>query len=418
MTKLGPLALSLVLSILAAFPAAGFGDEGAPTGPVLSFSPAPVSFAKTTAGAESTTEAVDVYNAGEAAVSVDKVTVEGGDSGDFKLTGSNCGWLDPGQHCTAWVVFAPGSPGAKSTTLGLQLKEAPEQTVPLSGEAVPVQLSFSPGSYDFGIRRTNDSASTGFQLTNGGEAAAQVGSVGTGGRDSGSFWIGNNDCWGGRWLQPGESCNLQVYFNPWDATPYEAELQAYAYGVSFTADLAGTGGRPQLEPDSNPVDFGQVTVGKSGPVQTIVLTNEGNLAGGYFIAVIAGGSVGSFELIDETCTGDAIAPGGTCVVRVRFKPQDLGEKVARLALFGDSDGGTMVMLAGEGVSGSTAGQPQSAAGAAASAANVAKPPVPSRGKRRRFGRGAALFAGQARCPAAKPCRRTRGLLGRTAVNGG
>ncbi|HEX5929714.1 MAG TPA: choice-of-anchor D domain-containing protein [Solirubrobacterales bacterium] len=384
------VALSISL-LAAALPAGAHAAEEA----ALTFNPAPVAFAKTTAGSESQNLTVDIRNTGGAGVAVDQVVVEGVDSGDFKLSGAGCGWLDPEQQCSAWVSFAPGSQGAKLASLVVKLKEAPEQAVALSGEAVPVQLAFVPTSHDFGIQRVNrGEGSATLQLFNVGEAAAQLGSVGIGGANPGNFWTNGGDCWGGRWLQPGESCNVQVGFNPWETVAYEAELQAQAHGTTFGAVLTGFGGRAQVEPASNPVEFAPVAVGSAGPVETIVLTNNGNLPGSFFIAVIAGGSVGSFQLIDESCSAAAVEPGATCTAQVRFAPQATGPKTARLALFGDDDP-TMVMLAGEGL----APPPVASAQALDAAALPAAP-----GQHRRFAHGKTLYAGQARCHAAK-CRK-------------
>ena len=346
--SLALLALAAALLVAAAFPPVGLAAEEGGEGPVLAFSPAPLDFGKTTAGTESATVTVDVYNEGGASANVTGVGAEGGDSADFKVSGSNCGPLDPGQHCSAWVLFAPGSTGAKQSTLVVALKEAPSQTTALAGTGVAPLLTFTPGSHDFGIQRTNESQATNFQLTNSGEAFVNLGSVGIAGPDAGNFWTSNSDCWNGRRLDPGESCNLQVYFNPWNPVEYHAQLQAYVNGSTFAADLSGTGGQAMLEPDANPVDFDPVAVGGEGPVRTIVLTNDGNIAGAFFIAVIAGGDSGSFRLLDESCTGEPLAPAATCVAHVRFTPQSGGPKVARLALFGDGEGGTMVMLRGEG----------------------------------------------------------------------
>lgn len=389
-------AISISLLAAVAPPAtAGAAEEA-----LLGFNPSPVGFAKTTAGTESQNLAVDVHNAGGAGVSVDQVVVEGGDASDFKLQGSDCGWLEPDQHCSVWVSFAPGSTGAKAAALVVRLKEAPEQSVALTGEAVPVQLSFAPTSYDFGIQRVNrGEGSATLQLLNTGEAAAQLGSIGIEGVDRNNFWTNGGDCWGGRWLQPGESCNVQVGFNPWDTVAYEAELQASAHGTTFTAPLSGFGGRARVEPATNPVDLGAVAVGEVGPIETIVLTNHGNLPGNFFIAVVAGGSVGSFQLIEESCSAGPVQPGATCSVQVRFAPQATGPKVARLALFGD-DEPTMVMLTGEGL------EPlpgESASDLEAAAAPRALGAAP-RDRARHFSRGKALRAGQARCHAAK-CRK-------------
>ena len=400
------LAVLSISLLAAALPSVAYAAED----PVLSFSPAPVDFAKVTTGSESQNQTVDVHNTSGAGVAVDQVVVEGGDSGEFKLNSGNCGWIEAEQHCSVWVSFAPASAGAKAATLVVKLKEAPEQTVALSGAAVPVQLAFAPTSYDFGIQRVNrGEGSATLQLFNTGEAAAQLGSVGIGGANPGNFWTNGGDCWGGRWLQPGESCNVQVGFNPWETVAYEAELQASAHGTTFGATLTGFGGRAQVESASNPVALGSVAAGSVGPVETIVLTNNGNLPGNFFIAVIAGGSVGSFQLLDEDCTGAPLAPGASCTVRVRFAPQEAGVKSARLAMFGDDEGGVMVILTGEGLPALEV-PAQDGPGAA--------PPFAIRAQHRRFSRGSGLAAGRARCQGAKLCRRAKALRTRSAVSGG
>ena len=344
------LALAAALLLTAVFPASGLAaEEGEGPTPDLSFSSPELDLGKATPGTETAATVVDVSNLGASAVAIDKVTLEGGEAGDFKLTGSNCGWLEPGHSCSAWVSFMPSATGVRQTALVVQPKEAPAASLPVSGSGVAAQISFTPGSHDFGIQRTNESASSWFQLSNSGEAFVQVGSTGIGGPDSGNFWVNNSDCWSGRRLEPGESCNLQVNFNAWDMVAYAAELQASANGGTATAALAGTGGRAMLEPDAQPLELGDVGVGTVGAVRAIVLTNNGNFPGAFFIAVVAGGDSGSFELLDESCTGGMVMPGATCVAHVRFQPQSAGPKLARLAMFGDGDGGTMVMLSGNGV---------------------------------------------------------------------
>ncbi len=408
--RLLPLALSLLVSV--AFPATGLAAEEGGEAPLLAFSPAPVELAKTTAGAESATQTLDVYNAGAAAVAVDSIAIGGADPGDFKLQGSNCGWVDPGQQCSASVSFAPTSPGAKTATLSVKLKEAPEQVVSLQGEAVPAELAFTPSSYDFGVQRVNRGEGSGsLQLSNEGEAPTQLGWLGIAGPDSNNFWTNGGDCWNGRWLAPGESCAAGVGFNPWDTVPYEAELQAHVNGATFGATLSGHGGRAQVEATVAPVAFAATPVGSAGPVATIELVNNGNLPGSFFIAVIAGGSVGSFQLLDEDCTAAPLAPGASCTAQVRFTPQGTGVKTARLAMFGDDEGGVMVMLSGEGLPALGAPALNGPAAVGARTAMVG-------GKHRRFGRGSALSAVRARCRGGKLCRRAKALRGRTVASGG
>ena len=158
---------------------------------------------------------------------------------------------------------------------------------------------------------------------------------------SNAFGANANDCWS-RWLQPSETCSVQIYFNPHDTVPYSAQIRASYNGYSFTADLSGTGGRAIVEASPNPADFGSATAGAADSTRTINVTNSGDLPAGFFIAVIAGGDSGSFHLVDESCTSAPVMPSGSCAVHVRFTPQGAVSKSARLALFGDDDGGAMV----------------------------------------------------------------------------
>lgn len=226
---------------------------------------------------------------------------------------------------------------------------APEGSEEGSPPAPPApQLSFEPGSYDFGLRQVNNNDQTTIQLRNTGEATAPVYSLQLNG-GSGAFWLGQSDCYG-RTLNPNESCYVQVNFGPWDGIPFSAQLRAESEGgTAFTANLSGEGGRARIGAETESTNFGSVPVGSPGVTKTIDVTNTGNYPGGSFIAVIAGGAIGSFQLLDENCTGIPLSPGATCNLVVRFQPLSTGAKTARLGLFGDSDGGAQIMLTGVGL---------------------------------------------------------------------
>ena len=226
-------------------------------------------------------------------------------------------------------------------------------------EPVAPQLAFEPGSYDFGLHEANrENTQNNFQLRNVGSVAAPIYSLQIAGSGSGAFWIGNSDCYG-RTLEPGETCSVQVSFNPYDVAPFSAQLRAEsAAATTFTAELSGEGGRPELTAATNPTNFGSAPVGAGGVTKTIDVTNKGNMPGGAFIAVISGGAVGSFHLLDENCTGIPLSPEATCNLQVSFDPISTGAKTARLFLVGDGDGGVQISLTGIGL------EPGSQAGAA------------------------------------------------------
>jgi hypothetical protein len=347
--QIGAAVLVLAALTLLSLPATGLAAppvEGA--GSPLSVSPSPIVAPATTVGYNGQALEVEIANPGEEA-SIEKVTIEGAEAGEFFSNGSNCSTLGEGQKCQFFFGLKPGSAGLKQATMVVTFQggRSPESFA-VSGEAVEPELEFSPSGHDFGLRRINgETVSTSFQLTNVGAAPVQINILEIQG-DTSVFWTGNTNCWSGA-LASGQSCSVEVNFNPHDRVSYSAELRAVVNGSAFGATLNGRGGRAVIASTENPFDFGAATVGSQSGVRAITIANSGDLPAGFFIAVIAGGDAGSFQLLDENCTGGELLPAASCTAHVRFAPQGPGPKLARLALFGDGEDGTMVFLKGEGV---------------------------------------------------------------------
>lgn len=341
-----------VLVLLVALAALTLPAMASAAPPPLTVTPDPVAVPKTTVGLSSGTIEVVLRNDGPEVAKVEGIWLSGEDAGEYALQGSNCGTLNEGEQCQAWFWFAPNSEGTKTAALSVAVYERPTQEITLKAEAVPAKLTWSPETEDYGLQSVNRGEERYLQLENTGEAPVSFNNLQIAGPDSGNFWTSDSSCWGlpSGMIEPGQSCWVQVYFQPYEMRPYEAELVANAGAFSFAAPLRGEGGRAELVPAANPFGFGAAGVGGPGAQRTITLTNEGNMPGAFFIAVIAGGDSGSFELLEEDCSGfEPVGPGETCTAQVRFQPQSPGAKTARLALFGEDDGGTMVMLEGEGV---------------------------------------------------------------------
>ncbi len=343
------LAISLALlacALVAPAAALAAPEEGSGT---LAVSPSPVVLPPTTVGTQSPLQTISFEYQGSGEVLVQKVAIEGPEAGEFFVNGTNCGGLAEAQKCEAWIALKPGAEGLKQATLkvifvGLH----PEESVEISGRGVPAQISLDPTSFDFGLHRINRENAVGFfQLSNDGEGEVQLGKLEIGG-DTESFWTAPSGCWG-IWLAPGQSCFIEVDFNPHEMRTYAAELHASAHGTTATAALSGEGGRAIIEPPASPVDLGTATVGSQGEVRSITLQNTGNLPEAFFIGIVAGGDSGSFRLLDENCSGREILPLDSCTAQVRFEPLGPGPKAARLAFFGDGEGGVMVNLHAEAV---------------------------------------------------------------------
>ncbi|HWA53553.1 MAG TPA: choice-of-anchor D domain-containing protein [Solirubrobacterales bacterium] len=221
------------------------------------------------------------------------------------------------------------------------------------------QLTLEPGSYAFGLVEANrENRETTFELRNTGSVSAPVYGLEVTGPGSWNFSTGNTSCFLHA-LEPGESCYVQVSFHPQEVASFSVQLRAVtAGGISTTAELSGEGGRSQLGVATDPTNFGSVRVGSGGVIRTIDVTNKGNMPGGVFIAVIAGGAVGSFHLLDENCTGVLLSPRATCNLQVKFEPIGTGAKTARVLLVGDGDGGTQVTLTGIGLDPAPSAEPK------------------------------------------------------------
>ncbi|MFN8218285.1 MAG: choice-of-anchor D domain-containing protein [Solirubrobacterales bacterium] len=350
--RIAPLVLVLIaLLVGAALPAsaAAAPEEGNGT---LSISPSPTVLETTTAGQQSNPQPVTLTYEGEGMVYIEGLDVVGGEAGEFLLQGSNCGGLGEGASCQVWLGLKPASPGEKHAELVVKFGTRPAATFEISGTAVEPSLGFSPAGHDFGLWRINrETAFENFTVSNTGQALVQVNNDEITGPGHDAFWISGQDC-SGRSLAPGESCWVQVAFNPHQRQAYEASLRVWVNGASFDAALAGQGGAARVETPENPVDLGAATVGGTGEVRAITLENTGDLPETFFIGVLAGGDAASFELLDENCTLVSLAPGASCTAHVRFAPRSAGRKAARLAFFGDGEGGTMVQVEGDGVAAS------------------------------------------------------------------
>jgi len=347
-TVLSLLAIALAAAVL---PASSLAAPAEGATPQLTLSPSPATLPKTTVGNQSQAREFVVTNDGEADGYIGNAFLAGPDSGEFNFAANNCNgaYLQPEQKCSLWISFMPGNAGERHAAVDFQLMGVPDQTAELSAIGVLPDFSFDPGSYDFGLQPIhNESVRTTFQLENAGEAGAQVNSLNITGGNTNGFWIGNSNCYGA-WLEPGQSCSVEVNFGPSEVDARTLQLQAGSNGQFFSADISGEGGRPIVEATPNPADFGAATVGSTSATQTIVISNSGNVPTGFFIGIIAGGDSGSFQLLDENCTDVPLMPAGSCTAHVRFQPQSSGPKTAHLAFFGEGEGGTMVALSGEGV---------------------------------------------------------------------
>ncbi len=122
-----------------------------------------------------------------------------------------------------------------------------------AGPYGPYDASFDQESLFF-EKRTVGSASKSLTatLTNEDVRPVTIATVAITGEQAGDFQLAGGSC-AGRTLQPGQSCEAQVSFNPASTGLHEALLQATVQGTSQTMQVPLTGtGTPAPEPEPQP----------------------------------------------------------------------------------------------------------------------------------------------------------------------
>jgi hypothetical protein len=141
-------------------------------------------------------------------------------------------------------------------------------------------------------------------------------------------------------------------------------------------------------------DFGDQAAGSRSAGRDFAVRNEGAAPLDLGATALVGADLDQFALAGDDCSGETLAPGEECLIRVRFAPDSNGAKTARLRVGGDS-GPFVATLAGTGTgTGADAAAGEQPNGAFA---HPGPPPRPWRQGRphRRFVRGEAIGVGRA-----------------------
>lgn len=318
--------------------------------------PASVSFPMATLG-EATTEAIPLKNESETGVSVSEVKIEGPDAADFGIEGTNCvGFIGPNMGCVLTVRSSPSAVGQLQATLRVLTDGSPSgYAVTMTGEGLMPEIVFEPGGYDFGLVEAHSGGPrASFTVRNAGPTAVQLGNVEITGPGGYEFWIPGNGC-AGTTLAAGATCSVEVQFNANGEGSFTAALRVAAGSASFEAPLTARAERPRITVSPTPLDFGAATVG-SVQTRELTLTNTGHLPVAFYIALVSGGDIASFHLLDENCTSNVFAgaprifePGESCVARIAFEPKAAGAKAVTVSFFGGGEGAMQTTVAGTAV---------------------------------------------------------------------
>ena len=161
-------------------------------------------------------------------------------------------------------------------------------------------------------------------VQNAGPAAFEPGAVFT---TSPNFKVTGGTCTTGVIVAAGDSCKVELTFNPTAPRAFEATLTVRSVGfvpTQISTQLRGAAGDPILQANPGGVDMDPAIVGESGGRIAIGITNNGFAPTRVERIDLRGLHPGDFEVVTQSCTGRALNATASCAIEVEFKPRSPG----------------------------------------------------------------------------------------------
>ncbi|HUN33217.1 MAG TPA: choice-of-anchor D domain-containing protein, partial [Trebonia sp.] len=361
---------------------------GTAPGPVLSASPASLSFPGTLVGSSAATQTVTVTNSGTTAATVSSVSA----TGDFSQS-NNCSSIAVNGSCTVTVKFTPTAGGARSGTLSVNSNANNNPlTVGLSGSGITSTTNLAlnapataSSSYEtYVASNVTDGNTSSYWESTDGAGYPQTISVNLGSVQSiGSVTLDlpPSSAWSTRTetLSVLGSTNGTSYsqivgsagytFNPSTGNTVTISLpsgtSAQYVELSFTGNTGwsaaqlsefevfpggggGGGTSSPLTASPSSVSFGNETVGSTSSAQSVTVSNPGSSA----VSLSSVGLTGPFS--ESNNCGTSLAAGASCTVSVKFAPTASGSATGTLSVNSSAPGSPLtVALSGTGTSSTT-----------------------------------------------------------------
>ena len=301
-------------------------------GAIVVLSPTRLDFGKQTVGIASSPKNVTLMNTGNVVLNIMSIGIVGTNRGDFAQT-NNCGTSIPANgSCTINVTFTPRATGTRNGAVSVE-DNAPgsPQKVPLTGVGVSPAVTFSPTKLNFPTQVVfTTSASQPVTLTNSGSGTLLITNISV----TAEFRQTNN-CPAS--LDPQGSCTINVQFHPRDKGLQSGSIivKDNAPGSPQKLPLAGTGTWVRLLPPE--LKFGSQPVGTKSLPRKITLTNKGD--GAVNISAISITGVDAADFAETDNCGNQVPSGGSCFIKVTFKPLKKGKRTADVSVH-DGGGGS------------------------------------------------------------------------------
>ena len=303
---------------------------GTGTVPELTVSPPQVGFPREVVGGTAAAKTFTLTNTGKADLAVSAVTTP---MTEFPITSDTCTaqTLQPGASCSFLVAFEPSRDGGISGSIEIvsnALTSPDAALVSGTGLGVPSD-SLSPSQLHFDVHAVGTTSSVQLvTMTNIGTAALPVTTITS---DASEFVLVNDAC-SGQSIPIGGTCLFGVQFSPTQAGAQSGHLEVLSAAGTSPDHIAvtGTGGEAAVTLSPNHLSFGHQDLGTVSGPRVVTVTNSGNTS--LALASVSSQNSAEFPLASDTCSGESIPPGHSCVFSVTFAPSGDGGSSGSITL--------------------------------------------------------------------------------------
>jgi len=319
---------------------------GIPPSPAVMLNPASLTFGSQNVGSTSSSQASVLTNSGTVPLTISSIGVTGANAGDYAQTNNCPASVAVNASCTISVTFAPSASGTRTASVSIaDSASGSPHTVGLSGTGMQSgpAVTLAPTSLAFGNQRVGTtSAAKSMTLTNSGNAALTISTIGFAGTNAGDYGQTNDCPLSPATLGVNTTCTIRVTFTPGATGTRTASVTIAdnATGSPHTAALTGTGTQPAVTLSPTNLTFSGRNVNTTSPAQSVTLRNSGTDALAITsIAPPSGADPADFAQTNTCPTAPSLlAAGSTCTVSVTFTPSASGSRTASISITDDAPG--------------------------------------------------------------------------------
>ncbi len=343
--------------------------------PNVDLTPTSLVFPEQTLGETSPIQPLTVSNNGTGNLTLNAINLSGDHPSDFKIMTNTCLLvvLAPETNCLINLAFSPLTAGTRTAILNINSDAVNSpQRVSLSGQGENrPDLALSTSNLRFGQWFVNTSSTEKIvTLTNIGSGDLSIREIVPSGSHVDDFQVTNDTC-SNAILAPKTPCLVGLTFTPseenvrnatlliYTNTPHSPyRVQANGVGQSSllptptfliptpTAISSQILTDTQIQFNTTNIQFSPIEVGHI-LTKTIYITSTGKSAAIIHNTEIGGANPVDFEFERDTCDNITLDSQETCIIIVRFRPDEEGERAATV-LITHNDGSEAITLKGTG----------------------------------------------------------------------